>query len=373
MARGNSKHVVDLFSGAGGLSLGAHEAGFSIPLAIDKDPDLTSSIEINFPNLHVENLDLGTGTATDVSRVIKNKVKNPAGVIGGPPCQGFSYIGKRDPRDQRNKLVFRFFEIVNELSPEFFLFENVQGIMSEPFNYELEKGLNHIGGSYNIVGPIILNAKDFGVPTSRPRVFVIGSLNSDVDQITEEEVKALQGKEKVTVSDAIKDLPSTDVAVLDINGSYWAKYSEEPTSDYSRYARKQPRNGYSNEEIKGQAMRGFVSGLQPTQHTAKVLKRYSRLKPGEIDKVSRSPRLKWDGLSPTIRAGTGKDKGSYQSLRPIHPSEDRVISVREAARLQGFPDWFQFHPTIWHSFRMIGNSVSPVVAQSILGLVSRKL
>jgi DNA (cytosine-5)-methyltransferase 1 len=94
-----------------------------------------------------------------------------------------------------------------------------------------------------------------------------------------------------------------------------------------------------------------------------VIHRFSKVNPGEIDKISRAPRLKLDGFCPTLRAGTGRDRGSYQAVRPIHPNQHRVITPREAARLQGFPDWFQFHETKWHSFRQIGNSVSPIVSE----------
>ena len=94
-----------------------------------------------------------------------------------------------------------------------------------------------------------------------------------------------------------------------------------------------------------------------------------QLKPGEVDSVSKSYRLKYKGFCPTLRAGTGSDKGSYQAVRPLHPTENRVITPREAARLQGFPDWFQFHSTKWHSFRQIGNSVSPILAEHILRVV----
>jgi len=92
-----------------------------------------------------------------------------------------------------------------------------------------------------------------------------------------------------------------------------------------------------------------------------------------MDKISKFPRLRWDGLCPTLRAGTDKHKGSYQAVRPIHPDEDRVITPREAARLQGFPDWFQFSPTKWHSFRQIGNSVSPFVGEAVLDVIRCKL
>jgi DNA (cytosine-5)-methyltransferase 1 len=96
------------------------------------------------------------------------------------------------------------------------------------------------------------------------------------------------------------------------------------------------------------------------------------VEPGGVDAVGRHQRLDWRGQCPTLRAGTGSDRGSYQSVRPIHPEHDRVITVREAARLQGFPDRHMFHPTTWHSFRMIGNSVSPIIARAIFGAIAER-
>ena len=110
----------------------------------------------------------------------------------------------------------------------------------------------------------------------------------------------------------------------------------------------------------------LVSGCLGTRHSEKVTRRYKNLKHGGRDKISKTSRLDPKGFCPTLRAGTGKDRGSFQAVRPIHPSEDRVITPREAARLQGFPDWFRFDSTKWHSFRQIGNSVSPILAESIL-------
>ena len=117
----------------------------------------------------------------------------------------------------------------------------------------------------------------------------------------------------------------------------------------------------------------MLSGFFDTVHTKEVMTRYLALEPEKVDKISRSKKLSWKGVSPTLRAGTGSDKGSYQAVRPIHPSSPRVITVREAARLQGFPDWFCFHPTKWHSFRMIGNSVSPIVSENIMTNIKNRL
>jgi DNA (cytosine-5)-methyltransferase 1 len=97
------------------------------------------------------------------------------------------------------------------------------------------------------------------------------------------------------------------------------------------------------------------------------------MKPGEKDEISKTVRLKADGLCPTLRAGTDASRGSYQAVRPVRPTAARVITPREAARLQGFPDWFQFAPTKWHSFRQIGNSVSPFVAEAVLAVLADSL
>ncbi|EFN7879408.1 DNA cytosine methyltransferase, partial [Escherichia coli] len=125
-------------------------------------------------------------------------------------------------------------------------------------------------------------------------------------------------------------------------------------------------NNVGDPESLEKLKKGLVSGFLGTIHTDEVINRYKKLSFGETDKISRSQRLNPNGFCPTLRAGTGSDKGSYQAVRPIHPTQARVITPREAARLQGFPDWFRFHPTKWHSFRQIGNSVSPLVAEAML-------
>jgi DNA (cytosine-5)-methyltransferase 1 len=118
---------------------------------------------------------------------------------------------------------------------------------------------------------------------------------------------------------------------------------------------------------------GTFTGNQRTHHTADVVKRFRKLRPLEVDPVGRYPRLSWNNQCPALRAGTGADHGSHQAVRPIHPTEPRVITVREAARLQGFSDGFWFHPTIWHSFRMIGNSVSPMISQTLFSLIASRI
>jgi DNA (cytosine-5)-methyltransferase 1 len=118
---------------------------------------------------------------------------------------------------------------------------------------------------------------------------------------------------------------------------------------------------------------GKASGSLGTVHSKDVANRYSKIECGKSDSVSKSIRLDPNGFCPTIRAGTDRTRGSFQAVRPLHPTENRVITPREAARLQGFPDWFQFSPTKWHSFRQIGNSVSPILAEHILTVINNAL
>jgi DNA (cytosine-5)-methyltransferase 1 len=111
---------------------------------------------------------------------------------------------------------------------------------------------------------------------------------------------------------------------------------------------------------------GTVTGCLGTVHSDDLKRRYGGLAYGEADPKTKSVKLDPNGFCPTLRAGTGPERGSFQAVRPIHYLRPRVITPREAARLQGFPDWFQFDHTKWHSFRQIGNSVSPLVAEYVM-------
>ncbi len=158
-------------------------------------------------------------------------------------------------------------------------------------------------------------------------------------------------------------------------GTRLARWLSEPMSkdDFSeRILNGIPEGIGDADSIRRLKEEGAVSGCLGTRHSPAVAARYGRLKPGAQDDISKSVRLKANGLCPTLRAGTGADKGSYQAVRPIHPTSARVITPREAARLQGFPDWFQFAPSKWHSFRQIGNSVSPFVAEVVLNVIKKR-
>ncbi len=364
--------VIDLFSGCGGLGLGAELAGFHSLAAVDVDKDLQSAYSLNFPLTQTINTDLALVTPSMWKNILNGKRID--GIIGGPPCQGFSRIGLRKADDPRNALLSQYFRQVRELKPRFFLMENVEGLLDEKNKPVLDAALNLIPRNYHVVGPLKVNALDCGAATSRKRVVIIGIDSSSMDRISEQEIVASLVKRPVSVREAISDIPSPKEGELRSSELFsWARYKKASLSEYALKMRAMPPKGLGSKLSLERLVHGEISGVINTKHTQPVIERFSETRPGETEHVSRYPRLSWGGHCPTLRAGTGSDKGSFQAMRPIHPSEPRVITVREAARLQGFPDWFLFHPTIWHSFRMIGNSVSPLMSHHLMSIIAEKL
>lgn len=365
--------IIDLFCGCGGFGLGAELAGFHTLAAIDVDRDLQSSYRLNFPSTRVIEGDIGQLDQSCWNDILGRT--RPDGIIGGPPCQGFSVIGKRDKNDKRNQLVGHFFRQINILSPKFFVMENVEGIMGDYGQEIVNEAISTLILPYQILGPTIVDAKDFGAATRRRRAVIVGFLPEEVDGLTESKLFSSRGIRKATVRDAIYDLPSPVEQKNRANDFGLNDYSKNvrTRSYYAVAAMKRPRKELGWRTEKDWFEQGKLSGFHDTNHTAKVRDRFQSVEPGSSDKISKYPKLNWDSVSPTLRAGTGSDRGSFQAVRPIHPEEPRVITVREAARLQGFPDWFVFHPTKWHSFRMIGNSVSPYVSAKILKRIRTSL
>jgi len=366
--------IVDLFSGCGGFTLGAELSGFRSLAAIDVDPILQSAYRKNFPKARAVQASVAQIEASDWRHLI-GKAK-PDGVIGGPPCQGFSWIGKRRKSDPRNLLLGHFYRHVRALRPKFFIMENVLGLLGGDNPDILAEGLELVPSYYRVLKPIVVTASHFGAATSRRRVVVIGYDPSEVDTITPEHVMPRPPEHLVTVREAISDLPGP-ITESDAAGELgWAKYPAREQDRLSKYAvalRSLPPYGLGSSAAIERQNRGFVSGLIETQHTRKVARRYERTARGASDPITKAYRLEWKGQCPTIRAGTGPDKGAFQAVRPLHPGKGRVITVREGARLQGFPDWFIFHQTKWHSFRMIGNSVSPFVSKGLFNRIASKM
>jgi DNA (cytosine-5)-methyltransferase 1 len=255
-------------------------------------------------------------------------------------------------------LLHHFFRIVAEASPTFFVMENVRGLAYPGSRGLLDEALSLVGEDYDLLGPDVWNAAEFGAATTRNRIFVIG-IRKDREAPLEKVHLETRKSPPATVREALADLTRLQRLPDSIDGfDRWRILRRGKATSYALPLRSADR---------------IVTGHLSTEHAPAVVERFRKVRNGKIDKVGRHPRLKLSGQCPTLRAGTGNDRGSFQSVRPIHPNLPRVITVREAARLQGFPDAHLFHPTIWHSFRMIGNSVSPIMARAVFQAIRDRL
>jgi DNA (cytosine-5)-methyltransferase 1 len=365
MSRSAKPKVIDLFAGIGGFSLGAVRAGFDVVAGFDLDPHAIAGHAKNFPGTRHAQKRIETLSGENIRDLAKLNGHRLDGLIGGPPCQGFSTMGRMRKNDARNKLFFHFFRLVSELNPLFFVAENVPGILDEHYTVLRDEAMDLIRRKYHLLPPFELSAADFGAPTERNRVFFVGCAKDAGISLCEDNFMAARSTGRTDVRTAFSGLPERiDHRWHDERSSWQA--IRKPKSDFGMSINRMAEGVGDDSALERFAEEAEVSGFLATRHTPAVVARFSKIEPGKSDAISKFPRLKWNGLCPTLRAGTGKDKGSHQAARPIHPECPRVITTREAARLQSFPDWFLFHPTKWHSFRQIGNSIPPVLAEGVL-------
>lgn len=358
---------IDLFAGAGGLSLGFEQAGFDVAAAVEIDPIHCAVHEHNFPNSVVICASVVNLTGDEIRHRAKLGDTEIDCVFGGAPCQGFSMIGKRVLDDPRNQLVFHYVRLVRELRPKYCVFENVKGLTigkHQQFLAELIVALEQTG--YEILLPYkVLNAADYGVPQDRRRLFLIGARKGERLPVYPDPVG------KVSVLEAIGDLPDAD-NFEELLNSDSVPVQFETKSEYARRLR-----GLESDPSDLCYPRDFdlhvLSASLRTEHTELSRKRFIETEHGKTEPVSRFHKLHPGGVCNTLRAGTDSARGAFTSPRPIHPYSPRVITVREAARLHSYPDWFRFHVTKWHGFRQIGNSVPPMLGRAVAGRIVQAL
>lgn len=357
------------------MSLGFEQAGFDVVAAVEYDPVHAATHAFNFPKCEVLCRDLTQVQAAEVLAAAERGYKrlHPGvawsgrldALIGGPPCQGFSTGGKRKEGDDRNDLLLRFVSLVEELRPRTLCLENVAGLLEDKFEKIREEAFRRLrDAGYSLSGTReSLNSLLFGVPQSRRRVIVLGALGQQAP------ARPVPVGREVSVEEAFDGLPSPtgyvellrsdEVALaqcdLELRGSI--------DSEYARWlAGIEPWPGDKSRPRQWDSTR--LTGSRLTIHSVETVERFRATGRGSVEPISRLYRLPLKGPSRTLRAGTGSDRGAHTSPRPIHPREDRVITVREAARLHGYPDWFRFHTTNWHGHRQIGNSVPPPLARA---------
>ena len=205
-------NVIDLFAGAGGLSLGAARAGFNISAAVEVDTHAMDSHRANFPHaVHIQR-DIMTLNGQELLRLAGIHQEELTGIIGGPPCQGFSSIGHGNVNDFRNRLFVKFFELIEDLQPTFFLAENVPGIMNSKYDDIRNEAFGHVA-NYNILDPICVKANEYGAPTTRMRYFFVGYLlNGRIEPIISKDIIRMQveKRKKPEVSRVCEVTPESD-------------------------------------------------------------------------------------------------------------------------------------------------------------------
>ena len=373
MAQAKRPVAVDLFAGVGGLSLGLEQAGFDIAAAVEFDPIHAATHELNFPDTPVicESVRDLTGCEIRARAGLGNRTVDA--LVGGPPCQGFSLIGHRVLSDPRNDLVFHFLRLVEELRPRTFVMENVPGMATGGHTALLSELISRFQqAGYKVRTPYqILNAANYGVPQNRRRLFLLGARQDTKLPSYPQALTRILGKENEptnlpvapSVGDALSDMPGIE-EYPELFSSDRIKVSLRGGTSYARTLRGEQADetdfSYSRERSNA-----LLTGCGRAKHSTLSKSRFRSTTPGETEPISRFFRLPKDGLCNTLRAGTASDRGAFSAPRPIHPEKPRCISVREAARLHSYPDWFQFHSTIWHGFRQIGNSVPPRLGRAV--------
>lgn len=366
----SNTNVIDLFAGCGGLSTGFEMAGYNVRLAVEKDEWASETYKKNHPNTTVITNDITQ--VLDLDSLLPEKTMKIEGIIGGPPCQGFSLSGNRDKKDPRNSLFMEFVRFVRHFSPRFFVMENVTGILSmKTKNGELVKDVivnEFTRAGYN-VEIFVLNAAEFGVPQSRFRVFFIG-LKNGIEYIKDKmQPKGfLFGDAQITISEAIMDLPK----IKSGEGQENCDYTIDAQNDYQRWARKNSKKVYNHVAMRHTArLVERFSHIGFGESVADVDQKYQQRQRGNAEKISgkvysqNNMRPYPNRPSPTIPA-------SFQS-NFIHPYENRNYTAREGARLQSFPDTYIFcgkRTTMsWEKnlsqYQQIGNAVPPLLSKAI--------
>lgn len=328
--------IIDLFCGIGGLSLGFEQAGFEVVSAIDMWADAVKTYNHNRKEKVAKVMTVEDFNKDLLPEIIKDY--HITGIIGGPPCQGFSTVGRRNIDDPRNKMYLEFYKSVKIANPDFFVIENVKGMLTLNkgafVNDLLERfGINGLG--YTISYQLV-NAADYGIPQNRYRVFYVGIKNKKFEF-------PKPFSYKLSAKDGISDLLNSDNT----------HYGSEPQNDYQRIMR-------------GELLHPFNQDY--TNHTEQTVKIISMIPDG--GNIRDLPREYWEirkynkafERMSSIRPSNTIDTGHRNYF---HYAEPRIPTLRESARLQSFTDNFEVLGTRGSQYKQVGNAVPPMLAKII--------
>ena len=372
-----TKHrtAVSLFSGCGGFCEGVELAGFELKMAVEWDRYACETYRANFPRTPLFEGDIHDFLAGENKPAhLKLCGDDVDLVFGGPPCQGYSQIGPRDLRDDRNALYQQYARVVNVLRPKMFLMENVPNLLLMEKGHFRDAIVAHFAAlGYSNTTFLKVSSADFGVPQSRERVFFFGTrddteLSLDLKEYASGVLLKLKSDRPVTVWEAIGDLPKK---VVPSGQTMTYPLAKEP-NEFLRMMRLDYSAGPYTKTVKRTRAIGRAEPVLHNHHTkemqAKRAHLISFLKPGE--KADSLPKKIWNGARPEKWRRLHPDLPSYTILAQmhrdlsewVHPKLERWITVREAARLQSFHDGFIFKSSEWQMLKQIGNAVPPLLA-----------
>lgn len=346
--------AIDLFSGAGGMSTGAEMAGVSVKYAVELDKYAAQTFAYNHKNTKLFNQDIRKISSVEFGTLDKTE---PTIIFGGPPCQGFSTSNQknRDLNNANNWLYKEYIRVVDEVKPDWVVFENVKGLIETENGYFLDAVLDGFENLGYTTSHFVLNSVNYGVPQKRNRLFIVASLNGL--QLSAPTPALIQN---VTVRDAIEDLPNIENG----NQEDVKSYSTPPTNPYSNLMRVDSQTCTNN---------------LITRNAPHIIERYDYIPQG--GNWESIPKELMDNYSDVSRCHTGiyrrlkEDEpsvviGNYRKNMLVHPWKNRGLSVREAARLQSIPDKFRFFGSIGYQQQQVGNLVPPLLAKAVFEKIS---
>lgn len=336
--------IIDLFSGIGGLSLGFEQAGFDIISAVDTWSDAIKTYNHNRKDKVGKVMSVEEFNSTILPSILDQH--HITGIIGGPPCQGFSTVGRREIDDPRNKLYLDFYKTVAIAQPDFFVIENVKGMLTlnkGAFVKDLIKRFGENGLGYTISYQL-LNAADYGIPQNRYRVFYIGMKNRSF-------IFPKPFDYKLTAKDGISDL----------EGATSTHYGSEPQNDFQK------------------SLRGEMTAplnQDYTAHSEQTVSIISQIPDG--GNIKSLPPEFWQIRKYNKafeRMGTFKPSNTIDTghRNYFHYSENRIPTLRESARIQSFPDYFEVLGTRGSQYKQVGNAVPPMLAYVIAKSIIEQL